>query len=157
MINGKQFADVMDFLAEQRRLIEGRDRSPIIFVCEQTVHMHVASGEWLYRAEEGLAGKTGPKTNRWGTCPLLGHRSRHFFTQHNGRTAPAPCRMHPVPPHMPMKPEHGDALDAAHRMGGWVALVEGLKKHAKFDPFYWRLWDLTCYYQRQPVAGEYAG
>ncbi len=157
MINGRQFADVLDHLAEQRRVISGSERMPMLFVCEHLPQMHVGSGEYLYRAEEALAGKHGPKTQRWGTCPIQGHRSRHFFTQANGRTQPAPCRMHPIPPHMRMKPEDGDALDAAKRLGGWQALVEGLKRHARFDPFYWRLWDMTCYYQRQPVPGEYAG
>lgn len=164
MLYEKQFGGYLDHLYKHRAWIErgkpGGGAELVIYVCEHQVHLHAATGGYLYRgldvAQTGkLAGV--PRTDRWATCPRTGHLSRHFFTQHGGRTAPAPCRMHPAPSKLPIKQEYKDAIDAAATLGGWEALIAMLNRHMRFDPFMWRLWDLTCWYQRQPIAGEYAG
>lgn len=157
MINEKQFATVLNWLRLQRGMIERANGDVMIMVCEQTVHPHYVHHGKLHRYSEAVERKTGPATDRWGTCPIAGHLSTHFFIQANGRTAPAPCRMHPMPQGLNVKDEVGAAMEAAQRTGGTLALVEMLKKHIRFDPFYWRLWDMTVWYQRGVRDGEYAG
>lgn len=158
MINAKQFGDVLDFLQTQRRLVENLSaKTPAIYVCERQVQCHVAHSGRLWRAAEHFTGKGGPSTHRWATCPVAGHVSRHFFVQSSGRTTPAPCRMHPLLTTIRLPKGAADAMEAAQRMGGWEALIAGLQKYARFDPFVWRLWDHVVWYQRQPAQGEYAG
>lgn len=157
MTNEKQFALTLNWLTQQRAKIEHRDASVLIMVCEHTVTPHIVHHGRLHRYEEQAAQRVGPSTDRWGTCPIAGHLSTHFFIQAGGRTGPAPCRHHPMPPGLNVKKEVGDALEASQRVGGTLALVEAMKKHVRFDPFYWRLWDMVVWYQRGVREGEYAG
>lgn len=161
MLHGKQINEALDDLYRTMVAIRTQHNtgtsSFILMVCESQVSLHVGRNLRLIRGDEGMRGLNEPFTRNLGTCPIPGHVSRHFFVQASGRTTPAPCRMHPLPPKLPVKGEVQAAVEAAQRLGGWPALVAALDKYVRFDPLIWRLWDQTIWYQRKPEDGDYAG
>jgi hypothetical protein len=149
--HGKQFADLLDYLWGNRAAVEAEAKSTLIMVCEHGPHAHVVCHGRMYRYEEQTAHTAGPYTTAWSTCPFSAHRSRSFFTASNGgQVTPGACRMHPVQHDLKLSAGTLDALDAAKRVGGTPAVVAAMRKHARFDPLLWRLWDQVVWYQRAP-------
>lgn len=158
MNHAREFQQVLDNLGKVLHQIR-TNREPVclVFVCEHAVHYHVARNGRLVRGPDGMRGDSHPSTENLGTCPYSDHRSIHFFTQNNGRTQAAPCRMHPLIHPVKVRGEVRSAAGAAVVLGGWEAMLPIVSKFNRFDPLVWRLWDQAIWYQRAPTEGTYAG
>lgn len=155
MKHAKEFQATLDHLRDHRMAIErsSKDGHWIVMLCEHGAQLHYGKDGFLYHGVNTLRKVYAPRTYRLGTCPSSEHRSTHFFIQQQGRTWPAPCRMHPLPKFD--DPKLRAVCQAAWQLDGWEAAQPIIEKHVHFDPLLWRLWDLHIWYQLKP--DEFAG